>query len=81
MKTFGTRRAVFTGRAQMTSGKLKKSDLVKNKNGKIVSKKKSVFAKSDRNPLKKHLQSKNKKPPKNAAVKKRDRKKPKRYGF
>ena len=36
----GSRRKVFNGGAQMTVGGLRKEDLIKNKHGRIVSKKK-----------------------------------------
>ena len=44
-RTYGTRLEVWEGRARYTRGKLEKSDLAKNKYGKIVSKKKSDLAK------------------------------------
>ena len=37
-KKVGSRRQVFNGSAEKTSGGLKKSDLLLNKNGRIVSK-------------------------------------------
>jgi hypothetical protein len=55
MKKFGSRLQVFRGKAQQTSGGLRKNDLFKNAHGKIVSLKKSKFAKSNRNPLKTFL--------------------------
>ena len=43
---FGTRREVWTGEAQMTKGKLTKNDLmVRPRDGKLVSKKKSAMGK------------------------------------
>jgi hypothetical protein len=39
MKTVGTKREVYNGKAHHTAGKLTKSDLMKSKKGKIVSKK------------------------------------------
>jgi hypothetical protein len=53
MKTVGSRAEVFHGNAKHTSGGLTKSQLVKNKNGRIVSKKKSISAKKEQR-LKKH---------------------------
>ena len=53
----GTRLQVFRGKRTRTSGGLKKVDLVKNKFGKIVSKKKQVKAKKKSN-LGKYLVSK-----------------------
>jgi hypothetical protein len=55
MKKIGSRLAVFRGKAQQTSGGLKRSDLFKNSHGKIVSLAKSKIAKSNRNPLKNFL--------------------------
>ena len=52
-KTVGSRAEVFHGNADHTSGGLKKSQLLKNKNGRIVSKKKSISAKKEQR-LKKH---------------------------
>ena len=49
MKKFGTRREVWNAKARMTTGKLRKKDLAKNKNGKLVSKKKQKTAKRDSN--------------------------------
>ncbi len=43
-KTVGSRAEVFHGNADHTSGGLKKSDLLQNDRGRIVSKKKSVQA-------------------------------------
>lgn len=40
MKTVGSRAEVFHGNAKHTSGGLTKKDLIKNKHGRIVSKKK-----------------------------------------
>jgi hypothetical protein len=53
MKNVGSRAEVFHGNAKHTSGGLTKSQLVKNKNGRIVSKKKSISAKKEQR-LKKH---------------------------
>mgnify|MGYP000031443586 CR=1 FL=1 len=44
-RTYGTRIEVWEGHARFTRGKLEKADLLKNKYGKIVSKKKSELAK------------------------------------
>lgn len=44
-KQYGTRAEVWHGNASMTTGGLKKSDLMKNKEGVLVSKKKSNMAK------------------------------------
>jgi hypothetical protein len=52
-KSVGSRAEVFHGNADHTSGGLKKSQLIKNKNGRIVSKKKSISAKKEQR-LKKH---------------------------
>lgn len=48
MKTFGSRAEVFHGNALKTTGGLKKKDLVKNKHGEIVSKKKHLTAKKEK---------------------------------
>lgn len=53
----GSRRQVFNGTAEHTSGGLIKKDLMKNKHGEIVSKKASKAAKKTKN-LKKFLQKK-----------------------
>lgn len=47
-KTFGSRAEVFHGNAKKTTGGLTKKDLVKNKHGEIVSKKKHMTAKKER---------------------------------
>ena len=47
-KTIGTRREVFNGTAKKTSGGLEKKDLIKNKLGRIVSKKKHITAKKEK---------------------------------
>lgn len=47
-KTMGTRREVFNGTAKHTSGGLEKKDLIKNKLGRIVSKKKHITAKKEK---------------------------------
>lgn len=39
MKIYGSRRQVMNGKAEMTTGKLRKNQLTKNKHGEIVSKK------------------------------------------
>lgn len=44
-QTFGSRAEVMHGKAMKTSGGLKKIDLVYNKQGRIVSKKKSMLEK------------------------------------
>lgn len=48
MKTFGSRAEVFHGTAKKTTGGLTKSDLMKNKHGEIVSKKKHFTAKKEK---------------------------------
>uniref|UniRef100_A0A6C0AUG1 Uncharacterized protein n=1 Tax=viral metagenome TaxID=1070528 RepID=A0A6C0AUG1_9ZZZZ len=53
----GSRRQVFNGTAEHTSGGLMKKDLMKNRHGEIVSKKASKAAKKTKN-LKKFLQKK-----------------------
>ena len=59
MKTTGSRAEVWHETAFKTTGGLKKKDLVKNKHGYIVSKKKSnLLKKINKNPLKSYLQSK-----------------------
>ena len=52
-KTFGSRAEVFHGNAKKTTGGLMKKDLVKNKHGGIVSKKKHLTAKKEKR-LEKH---------------------------
>ena len=52
-KTFGSRAEVFHGTAKKTTGGLSKKDLVKNKHGEIVSKKKHMTAKKEKR-LEKH---------------------------
>ncbi|MBC61121.1 MAG: hypothetical protein CMP11_01590 [Zetaproteobacteria bacterium] len=52
-KTFGSRAEVFHGTAKKTSGGLIKKDLLKNKHGAIVSKKKHLTAKKEKR-LEKH---------------------------
>lgn len=49
--TIGSRAQVMHGTAKKTSGGLKKSDLIRNKSGSIVSKKKSIEAKKSENGL------------------------------
>ena len=53
MKTFGSRAEVFHGTAKKTSGGLEKKDLLKNKHGEIVSRKKHLSAKKEKR-LEKH---------------------------
>lgn len=48
MKTFGSRAEVFHGNAKKTTGGLTKSDLLQNKHGEIVSRKKSITAKKEK---------------------------------
>ena len=48
MKTFGSRAEVFHGTAKKTSGGLEKKDLLKNKHGEIVSRKKHTTAKREK---------------------------------
>lgn len=45
MPKIGSKRQVFSGKAEKTSGGLRKKDLMRNKSGKIVSKKKSKLGK------------------------------------
>ena len=52
-KTIGSRAEVFHGKAKKTSGGLMKKDLLKNKHGEIVSKKKHLTAKKEKR-LEKH---------------------------
>jgi|TARA_B110000114_G_C15048931_1_gene380386 hypothetical protein len=52
-KTFGSRAEVFHRTAKKTTGGLLKKDLVKNKHGEIVSKKKHMTAKKEKR-LEKH---------------------------
>ena len=47
-KTFGSRAEVFHGNAKKTTGGLMKKDLMKNKHGEIVSKKKHNTAKKEK---------------------------------
>ena len=52
MKRYGSRREVMNGTARMTRGRLTKKNFIKNKNGRIVSKKKFFHAKKKKtNPL------------------------------
>ena len=46
-RTFGSRAEVFHGNAKKTTGGLTKKDLMKNKHGEIVSRKKHVTAKRE----------------------------------
>ncbi len=48
MKTFGSRAEVMHGNALKTTGGLTKKDLMKNKHGEIVSRKKHLQAKKDK---------------------------------
>lgn len=48
MDYFGSRRQVMNGTAKMTTGRLTKKDLMYNKHGRIVSKKKHATAKKDK---------------------------------
>jgi hypothetical protein len=48
MKTFGSRAEVFHGTAKKTTGGLEKTDLLKNKHGEIVSRKKHMTAKKEK---------------------------------
>ena len=48
MNTFGSRAEVFHNNAKKTTGGLIKTDLMKNKHGEIVSKKKSLQAKKEK---------------------------------
>ena len=48
MLTFGSRAEVWHGNAKKTTGGLTKSDLIKNKHGEIVSKKKHHTAKREK---------------------------------
>ena len=63
IKRYGTRAEVYHGNARMTQGRLTKEDLVINKYGYIVSKRKSKLMKTKVNPLRKKglLQKKKKK--------------------
>ena len=47
-KTFGSRAEVFHGNAKKTTGGLTKKDLMKNKHGEIVSRKKHMTAKKEK---------------------------------
>ena len=53
MLTFGSRAEVWHGNAKKTTGGLSKNDLIKNKHGEIVSKKKHFTAKREKR-LEKH---------------------------
>lgn len=48
VKTVGGRAEVYHGNAKRTSGGLTKKDLIKNKHGRIVSKKKHMTAKKEK---------------------------------
>jgi hypothetical protein len=52
-RTFGSRAEVFHGNAKKTTGGLTKKDLIKNKHGEIVSRKKHLTAKREKR-LEKH---------------------------
>lgn len=47
-RTFGSRAEVFHGTAKKTTGGLTKKDLIKNKHGEIVSRKKHLTAKREK---------------------------------
>ena len=47
-RTFGSRAEVFHGNAKKTTGGLTKKDLIKNKHGEIVSRKKHLTAKKEK---------------------------------
>lgn len=64
-KTFGTRAEVWHGTAKKTSGGLEHKDLMKNKHGRIVSRKKVALAKKS---IKKNLFDKGYKPKKGKFV-------------
>ena len=53
IKRYGTRAEVWHGTARMTKGRLTKKDFIKNKHGRIVSKKKSIdhSRNENKNPL------------------------------
>lgn len=48
MKTFGSRAEVFHGTAKKTTGGLEKKDLLQNKHGELVSRKKHNTAKKEK---------------------------------
>jgi hypothetical protein len=48
MQTFGSRAEVWHGNAKKTTGGLTKKDLIKNKHGELVSKKKHITAKREK---------------------------------
>jgi hypothetical protein len=48
VKTFGSRAEVFHGNAKKTTGGLTKKELIKNKHGEIVSRKKHLTAKKEK---------------------------------
>ena len=48
VRTIGSRREVFNGTAKRTSGGLEKKDLIKNKHGRIVSRRKYNTAKKEK---------------------------------
>ena len=75
MKRTGTKTQVYRGTRLRTPGNLKKSDLMKNKFGKIVSKKASSLAKRKSN-LGRYLSTKSKPKPKPKAKTTRRRRKP-----
>ena len=64
-KTFGTRAEVWHGTAKKTTGGLEKTKLMKNKHGRIVSRKKVALAKKS---IKKNLFDKGYKPKKGKFV-------------
>ena len=55
---FGSREAVFAGKALMTTGKLRKKDLALSRTGKVVSRKKQKRGKGRKNNLGDKLQKK-----------------------
>ena len=58
VKRIGNRREVYEGKAERTSGNLRRKDLAVAKGGKIVSAKKQKLAKSKKNNLSKYLKTK-----------------------
>ena len=61
IRRYGTRAEVWHGKARMTQGRLQKEDLIMNKNGYIVSKKKHNLMKTKENPLRQRGLLQNKK--------------------
>ena len=62
LRKFGSRKAVFSGDAQMTTGRLTKKDLSLSRFGKVVSAKKQKRGKGPKNNLGTKLQKKIKGP-------------------